>query len=87
MAGTTTANGYGYDHQRLRRALLPEAYGKPCPRCGKPMLPGQSLDLDHTDDRTGYNGMAHADCNRAAGARKANARRRAQRGWRTSRRW
>jgi len=84
---TTTAAGYGYDHQRLRAALLPDAYGKPCPRCGTPMLPGQTLDLDHTDDRSGYHGMAHASCNRAAGAHKRNAKHRAKRVWRTSRRW
>lgn len=34
------------------------------------MLPGQPLHLDHTDDRTGYLGFAHAACNRKAGARK-----------------
>lgn len=68
---------YGPEQKRLRRALLPDAYGRPCPRCGRPMLPGQPLDLDHTDDRGGYLGMAHARCNRAAGARLGNARRRA----------
>ncbi|WP_406168900.1 hypothetical protein [Streptomyces sp. NBC_00996] len=85
MAKSTAAAGYGYAHQALRRALLPDAYGKPCPRCGLPMLRGQSLDLDHTDDRSGYNGMAHASCNRAAGARKRNARQ--NRRWKTSRQW
>ncbi|MFD1656984.1 hypothetical protein ACFSL4_01720 [Streptomyces caeni] len=82
---STTAAGYGYAHQALRRALLADAYGKHCPRCDLPMLPGQSLDLDHTDDRSGYNGMAHASCNRAAGARKRNAQRRKT--WSTSRNW
>jgi hypothetical protein len=79
MAGTTTARGYGYGHQRLRAALLPQAYGTPCPHhgvdplCPGLMLPGQDLDLDHTDDRTSYRGMAHASCNRRAGGRKGNA--------------
>jgi hypothetical protein len=79
----TTARGYGYEHQRLRAALLPQAYGHHCPHwgidpeCTGPMLPGQPLDLDHTDDRTNYRGMAHAPCNRRAGARKGNAARRA----------
>ncbi|MFJ9114470.1 endonuclease domain-containing protein [Streptomyces sp. NPDC102394] len=82
---TTTAQGYGYSHQALRRALLPDAYGKPCPHCGKPMLRGQSLDLDHTPDRSGYRGMAHASCNRADGARRGNARR--KRRWTTTRQW
>jgi hypothetical protein len=43
------------------------------------MLPGQALDLDHRDDRAGYLGMSHSTCNRQAGARLGNARRRARR--------
>jgi hypothetical protein len=73
---STTERGYGYEHQALRRALLPGAYGQPCRHCGETMQPGQPLDLDHTDDRTGYRGMAHATCNRRAGADKTNAQRR-----------
>jgi hypothetical protein len=72
--GSTSGRGYGYQHQRLREALLPTAYGTPCPRCGETMLPGQPLDLDHDDDRTGYRGMAHASCNRRAGSANAHAR-------------
>jgi hypothetical protein len=67
---STKARGYGAEHQRLRAKLLPSAYGQPCTRCGKPMLPGQALHFDHTEDRTGYLGFAHAACNRKAGARK-----------------
>jgi hypothetical protein len=70
---------YSGPHQAIRRALLPYAYGRPCPRCGRPMLPGQKLDLGHTDDRAGYSGIEHARCNRAAGARLGNERRRARR--------
>ena len=45
--------GYGYQYQKLRKALLPSAYGTPCVRCGELMLPGQKLHLDHDDyDRT-----------------------------------
>lgn len=75
-SGSTSERGYGYGHQALRRALLPYAYGEQCPHydtdplCTGLMLPGQALDLDHTDDRTGYRGMAHAGCNRRAGAHK-----------------
>jgi hypothetical protein len=70
---------YSGPHQAIRRALLPDAYGRPCPRCGLPMVPGQALDLDHRDDRAGYLGMSHSRCNRRAGGRLGNERRRAQR--------
>jgi hypothetical protein len=40
------------------------------------MLPGQPLDLDHADDGVGYQGFAHARCNRQAGAVLGNTRRR-----------
>jgi hypothetical protein len=70
------SGNYGGPHQATRRALLPDAYGRPCPRCGLPMLPGQALDLDHTDDRAGYLGMSHSTCNRRAGGRVGAARRR-----------
>jgi hypothetical protein len=69
----TTAAGYGNSHQKLRKALLPQAYGKPCARCGQPMLPGQELHLDHTDDRTGWLGFSHKVCNLRAAAKKARA--------------
>ena len=35
------------------------------------MLPGQTLHLDHRDDRTGYGGFSHASCNVRAAAKKA----------------
>src|SRR5204862_1612917 len=59
------------------------AYGAPCWRCGKVMLPGQLLDLDHTVPRV-YGGrgprvMTHAACNRSGGARMGNALRTARR--------
>jgi hypothetical protein len=37
------------------------------------MLPGQALDLDHTDDGAGWLGFSHARCNRAAGGRKGRS--------------
>jgi hypothetical protein len=89
--GSTAARGYGGEHQRIRRSLLATlAPGTPCPRCGQPMHPSQPLDLDHTDDRTGYQGLAHQSCNRRAGARKGNAARRnaaRPKTFMTSRRW
>ena len=67
--------GYGYQYQKLRKALLPNAYGTPCVRCGEPMLPGQKLHLDHDDyDRTKLRGFAHSECNIKAAARKARAK-------------
>jgi hypothetical protein len=66
--------GYGYQYQKLRKALLPSAYGTPCVRCGLPMLPGQKLNLDHDDwDRNKLRGFAHAECNIRAAAKKARA--------------
>jgi hypothetical protein len=71
--GGTTKGGWGNQHQKLRKALLPSAYGTPCVRCGLPMLPGQKLHLDHNDDRTGWLGFSHQSCNLRAAARKARA--------------
>jgi hypothetical protein len=73
MAGEHRRRGYDHRHKLTRRAYLPAAYGQPCARCGETMTEGQDLDLDHTDDRTGYLGFSHRACNRAAGARAANA--------------
>jgi hypothetical protein len=68
------ARGYGYQFQKLRKALLPQAYGTPCSRCGQPMLKGQELHLDHDDwDRTKLRGFSHAACNLRAAAKKARA--------------
>jgi hypothetical protein len=64
------SSGYGRRHHELRLRLLPKAYGTPCVRCGRTMEHGQDLDLDHTDDRAGYRGFAHAFCNRSAGGYK-----------------
>lgn len=39
------------------------------PRCASPGCPGvcwSTWHLDHTDDRTGYRGHAHAACNESA---------------------
>jgi hypothetical protein len=79
----TSGRRHGYErctvrgqHQAIRDAQLPYAYGRPCTRCGRLMLPGQLLDLDHTDDGASYLGFAHARCNRIAGGRLGNTRRR-----------
>jgi hypothetical protein len=62
---------YGSQHKKLRAQLLPQAYGQPCSRCGRPMLPGQALHLDHTDNRLSYLGFSHTACNLKAAAKKA----------------
>ncbi len=72
---SATQRGYGVQHQRTRARLIARAYGQLCGLCGQVMEPGQDLDLDHTPDRTGYRGMAHASCNRSDGARRGNAMR------------
>lgn len=77
---TTTGRGLGWKHQTERRRLLPGAYGQPCPfwgtdpLCVGVMLRGQALDLDHAVPRAlggdkGPRRIAHAACNRRAGAR------------------
>jgi hypothetical protein len=66
----TTERGYGWTHQKARqRAVRDLRDGQPCPRCGQAMWRSQAklLDLDHTDDRAGYRGLAHRACNRRAG--------------------
>ena len=86
-AGSTTARGYGYEHQKARRDALAalrerEAAGIEtlCARgCGHPIRTGQALDLDHTDDRSGYRGLSHRRCNRGAGGIKGSASRRLRR--------
>lgn len=78
---TTTQRGYGWAHQQARtHALHRMVDGQPCTRCAQPMYrsEAQLLDLDHTEDRTTYQGLAHRACNRRAGQAKAQARRRAR---------
>lgn len=75
---TTTEKGYGWTHQQARRdAIRDMDDGAPCGRCGQPMWRSQAklLDLDHTDDRAGYRGLAHRACNRRAGQAKATTQR------------
>lgn len=75
-AGSTTARGYGADHQRRRRELLPAAIGTPCPLCHEIMTADEidELDLHHTvprsiDPSSVGDAIAHADCNRRKGNR------------------
>ncbi len=59
--------------------MLANAIGKPCVRCGLPIEAGQPVDLDHRDDGNGYRGLAHASCNRRAGAERGVTLRTARR--------
>lgn len=76
--GTTTERGYGWAHQQARAEAIKDLHdGDPCTRCGGPMYRSEAnrLDLDHTEDRAGYQGLAHASCNRSAGQAKSMAQR------------
>jgi hypothetical protein len=67
-----SAPKYRWRHQKIREALLPQAWGQVCHLCGRPMLRGQLLDLDHDVTGQGYRGMAHRSCNRRDGAIRGN---------------
>lgn len=70
--GSTTARGYGPEHQRLRALWTPlVATGTvTCWRCTELIQPNQPWDLGHADhDRTVYRGPEHRACNRATAGR------------------
>jgi 5-methylcytosine-specific restriction endonuclease McrA len=91
--GTTTQRGLGQPHVKDKARLLARhCDGDLCWRCGQPMYTWQALDRDHVVDRAhgGTDGpavLAHAHCNRSAGARMGNRMRRMGTGWRASRSW
>ncbi len=76
--GTTTQRGLGSFHVADKKRLMAlHRDGDPCWRCGQPMYKWQQLDRDHVIDRAlgGVQGpavLAHASCNRSAGARLGN---------------
>jgi hypothetical protein len=59
---------YRWEQQQRRKAMLPQAIGRPCIYCGGLMLEWMKLDLDHTTNQ-----ITHAKCNRSAGAKYGNA--------------
>lgn len=77
MPKSTTQRGYGWSHQKARRAALAAfVVGQPCVRCGKPLTSKRDVELDHDDnDRSRYLGLAHSYCNRQAGGRKSHGSR------------
>lgn len=85
---------YGWPHRRLRARMLPSAYGRPCHICGRVMLKGHALDLDHVVPvalgvEDSNRRIVHAHCNRRAGAKLRFRQRRVLRPapWTTSRSW
>ena len=73
---SAAARGYGAAHQRERAKWKPtvEAGNADCALCHDPIEPGSEWHLDHTPDRQGYRGPAHASCNRKDGARRGRAK-------------
>lgn len=71
------AKGYSpqqWQHRKLRASWKPyvEAGQVDCARCGERIGLGEKWHLDHRDeDRSRYNGPAHASCNTAAGGRRS----------------
>jgi len=67
---------YDAAHRARKAMLLPNAYGQPCPRCGRVMLQTDVLELDHGDNfpEEGYVGIVHRYCNRKAGGMVGKAR-------------
>jgi hypothetical protein len=74
-----SAQRYGRRHRAIRSALMVDAIGKRCVRCGQPIEAGQAVDLDHHDNGHDYRGLAHATCNRRAGAERGAVLKRARR--------
>lgn len=80
--GSSARRGYGYGHRARRSAMLPTAYGKPCARCGEPIMQGQALDAGHTNAlahnaNSKADRIEHANCNRKVGGatRRSNPNR------------
>jgi hypothetical protein len=70
---STTAQGYGHQHQRTRAGLqeLILAGNVRCARCGEIISPGEPWDLGHVDgDRHHYLGPEHRRCNRSTSGRR-----------------
>lgn len=67
---------YGAQHRTTRAATVDLAVGQACARCGRVMLAGEAVELDHADDDPArYIGYSHRSCNRASGAARNNAAR------------
>jgi hypothetical protein len=73
--GKTKARGYGARHKRLREMYVRQVAAgiANCARGGCAIDPWDPWDLDHTDDRSGYQGPAHRACNRATAQKRQPA--------------
>jgi hypothetical protein len=81
--GSTTRRGYGSPHQKRQNADIARWQpGDVCTRCGQPMWHRwmrsrngkiiSAIHLAHTPDRSGYEGLQHAQCNTSEGATRGN---------------
>jgi hypothetical protein len=71
---TAAARGYGAAHRRERarwQRVVDQGLAS-CARCNGPILPGETWDLGHSDDRSVWTGPEHPSCNRSAGGKNGN---------------
>jgi hypothetical protein len=92
--GTTSARGYGRQHQAEReRRLAAYRPGDLCAHGGEPLpfpreIARDWLDLPHNADRTGYlPGLSCRRHNRGEGAMRGNLMRVRVRTWQSARPW
>ena len=78
-AGGTSQRGYGWQHQKRRKAYEPlvKLGRATCWRCGEPIHPDAKWDLGHDDhDRSITRGPEHVGRECPAGGNRATATRR-----------
>lgn len=77
----TTTRGYGREHVKVREQWRPivERGEATCCLCGEPIQPFDLWHLDHTPERDGYRGVAHARCNMRDGGKRGGEA--TARGW------
>ena len=63
---SSASRGYGARHRQVREQLMAKwTPGDQCAICYKPMWDKTTLDLAHNEDRSGWKGLSHRECNRA----------------------